>query len=153
MPRGVYFCEVKGVTHANDDGTSRRAAQGRCAPGEAVRLIPEPSNAHDRHAIRVVLQTGEQIGYISARQAARFEGRAHRLIATVHSKVKDQWGNDTIKLRVVDSAPAEARDSQEDVTGVAIAQGKSSSQGVLAIVAGTAIILAFVAWLVIVLIR
>jgi hypothetical protein len=98
--KGVYFCEVKGVTHNNDDGTSRIAAQQLCSVGDTVRLVPEPSNIHDRNAIRVLLQTGEQIGYISARQAARFKGRVHLLTATVHSRIKDRWGNDTVKLRV-----------------------------------------------------
>src|SRR6266516_325767 len=60
----------------------------------------EPSNVHDRNAIRVLLQTGQQIGYISARQAARFKGKVHLLTATVHSRVKDKWGNETVKLRV-----------------------------------------------------
>jgi hypothetical protein len=99
-PKGVYFCEVKGVTHPNDDGTSRIAAQQLCSVGDAVKLIPEPSNEYDRNAIRVLSQTGEQIGYISATQAARFKGKVHLLTATVHSRVKDKWGNDTVKLRV-----------------------------------------------------
>jgi hypothetical protein len=52
----------------------------------------------------VLLQTGQQIGYLSATQAARFEGKVRLLTATVHSRAKDEWGNDTIKLRVVNSA-------------------------------------------------
>ena len=99
-PKSVYFCEVKGVTHPNDDGTSRIAAQQLCSVGDAVKLIPEPSNEYDRDAIRVLLQTGQQIGCISATQAARFKGKVHLLTATVHSRVKDKWGNDTVKLRV-----------------------------------------------------
>ena len=98
--KGVYFCEVKGVTHNNDDSTSRIAAQQLCSVGDTVKLVPEPSNVHDRNAIRVLLQTGQQIGYISARQAARFKGKVHLLTATVHSRVKDKWGNETVKLRV-----------------------------------------------------
>lgn len=101
LPRGIYFCEVKGVTHPNDDGTSRIAAQLLCSIGETVNLVPEPNNEHDRNAIRVALQSGQQIGYISSRQAARFSGKVHLLTATVHSRVRDEWGNDTIKLRVV----------------------------------------------------
>lgn len=107
-PKGVHFCLVKGVTHNNDDGTSRIAAQQLCSIGDPVKLLPDPHNEHDRHAIRVLLQTGQQIGYISATQAARFEGKVHLLTATVHSRVKDEWGNDTIKLRVVNSAQLQA---------------------------------------------
>ncbi len=108
-PKGVYFCEVKGVTHNNDDGTSRMAAQQLCSIGDTVKLVPEPNNRHDRNAIRVVLQTGQQIGYISARQATRFAGKVHLLTATVHSRVKDEWGNDTVKLRVSNSIEQQAR--------------------------------------------
>ena len=75
-----------------------------CSVGDVVKLIPDPRNQHDRNAIRVLLTSGHQIGYISARQAARFAGKVHLLTATVHSRVQDEWGNDTIKLRVVNSA-------------------------------------------------
>lgn len=108
LSKGVYFCEVKGVTHNNDDGTSRSEAIKLCAVGDAVKLIPEPQNPHDRNAIRVVLLTGQQIGYISARQAARFAGKVHLLTAVVHSRVQDEWGNETIKLRVLNSAEQQA---------------------------------------------
>jgi len=108
---GVYFCEVKGVTHNNADGTNRAALQKLCDIGDTVQLVPEPNNPHDQHAIRVVLKTGQQIGYISARQAARFAGKVHLLTATVHSRVKDEWGNDTLKLRVVNSAEQQAHNA------------------------------------------
>ncbi len=107
-PKGVYFCEVKGVTHNNDDGTSRIGAQQLCSIGDTVKLVPEPNNEQDRNAIRVLLQTGQQLGYISARQAARFAGKVHLLSATIHSRVKDDWGNYTVKLRVLNSAEQEA---------------------------------------------
>jgi len=107
-PKGVYLCEVKGVTHNNDDGTSRIAAQQLCSIGDTVKLVPDPNNEHDRNAIRVLLQTGQQIGYISARQAVRFAGKVHLLTATVHSRVKDEWGNDTVKLRVLNSVEPQA---------------------------------------------
>src|SRR5208282_5365044 len=48
-PKGIYFCEVKGVTHNNDDGTSRIAAQQLCSIGDPVKLVPEPNNEHDRN--------------------------------------------------------------------------------------------------------
>lgn len=121
-PKGVYFCEVKGVTHNNDDGTSRIAAQKLCSIGDTVKLIPEPNNEHDQNAIRVVLQTGQQIGYISARQAARFAGKVHLLTATVHSRVKDEWGNDTIKLRVLNSVEQQAHKARSST-----AKGQSAS--------------------------
>lgn len=104
MAKGVHFCLVKGVTHSNPDGSSRSTAMNLCAIGDTVKLVPEPWNEHDRNAIRVLLLTGQEIGYISARQAARFAGKVDLLTATVHSRVKDDWGNDTLKLRVVNPA-------------------------------------------------
>jgi hypothetical protein len=98
--RNAHFCDVKGVTHNNVDGTSRIAALRLCNIGDPVKLIADPSNIHDRNAIRVVLLTGEQIGFISARQAARFHGRLHLLAASVYSRVRHEWGNETIKLRI-----------------------------------------------------
>jgi hypothetical protein len=108
LPTGVYFCVVKGVTHSNDDGTSRSEAMQFCSIGDTVKLVPDPGNVHDADAMRVVLLSGQQIGYISARQSGRFAGKAHLLTATVHSRVKDEWGNDTIKLRVVNSQEQQA---------------------------------------------
>jgi hypothetical protein len=101
--KGIHYCLVKGVTHPNDDGTSRKDTQRLCAIGDTVNLVPDPHNPHDRNAIRVKLKTGEEIGYISASQAARFAGKVHLLFATVHSRVADDWGNETVKLRVVNT--------------------------------------------------
>jgi HIRAN domain len=108
LEKGIHFCMVKGVSHSNSDGSSRSEAMKLCSIGDTVKLEPEPWNEHDRNAIRVVLMTGQQIGYISARQAARFAGRVHLLTATVHSQVEDEWGNDTLKLKISERpAPAE----------------------------------------------
>jgi len=131
-PNGVYFCEVKGVTHKNDDGTSRMAAQQLCSVGDAVKLVPEPNNAHDKNAIRVLLQAGQQIGYISARQAARFNGKVHLLTATVYSQVKDEWGNDTVKLRVMNSSEQQAHKARPSTT-----KGQSPSLDLLSAVQAT----------------
>jgi hypothetical protein len=120
--KGAHFCLVKGVTHNNDDGTSRSEAQHLCSIGDTVKLVPEPNNEHDQHAIKVVLQTGQQIGYISTRQAARFDGIVHLLTATVYSRAEDEWGNSTIKLRVVNSAEQKAHNAD-----LPIAKGQSPS--------------------------
>lgn len=103
--KGVYFCQVKGITYNNDDGTSRLEAIKQCSIGDAVKLVSDPQNPHDKNAIRVLLASGQQIGYISARQAARLAGNVHMLTAKVHSRVTDEWGNDTVKLRIVTTGP------------------------------------------------
>lgn len=114
--RGIHYCQVKGVTHPNDDGSSRSEAMRHCSVGDPVKLVPDPHNEHDRNAIRVFLLSGEQIGYISARQAARFAGIAHLLKATVHSRVKDDWGNETLKLLVVNTAEQEGSEAHPPST-------------------------------------
>jgi hypothetical protein len=60
--KDAYFCQVKGVTHDNDDGTSRLEAIKQCSIGDAVKLVPDPQNPHDKNAIRVLLVSGQQIG-------------------------------------------------------------------------------------------
>ena len=62
---------VAGVSHRKD------ALQGvEFSPGSAVRLIPEPSNRYDEHAVGVWDITGEiQVGYVP-RSAARRLGVA-----------------------------------------------------------------------------
>jgi HIRAN domain-containing protein len=89
-----------------------------------MKLIPDPQNVHDHNAIRVELLNGERVGYISARQAGRFADKAHLLTATVHSRVKDEWGNDTIKLRVVNSLEQEEYERQS----AASTPGQSETQ-------------------------
>jgi uncharacterized protein DUF4236 len=59
LPKGIYFCQVKGITHDNEDGTSRSEVIQHCSVGDAVKLIPDPQNVHDHNAIRVELLNGE----------------------------------------------------------------------------------------------
>src|SRR6266853_4273246 len=118
--KGVHFCQVKGVTHDNDDGTSRSEAIKLCSVGDSVKLVPDPQNEHDRNAIRVLRLNGQQIGYISARQAARLAGNVHLLTATVHSRMTDEWGNDTVKIRVVTAEQTNEVPFQSDSTVSAI---------------------------------
>jgi hypothetical protein len=110
-PTGVHFCVVKGVTHGTHADSQRL-----CSIGDVVRLVPEPNNEHDKNAIRVLLQGGQEIGYISARQAERFAGQVHLLSATVHARVSDDWGNETVKLRVVNSAEQQAHEGKPVAT-------------------------------------
>ena len=62
---------VVGAAHKNADGSSRLEEIFRCEPGEAVLLIPEPENEHDRHAIAVFSCRNVQLGYVSAERAPR----------------------------------------------------------------------------------
>ena len=48
----------------NDDGSDRQTIIKRCAAGEPLHLVPEPHNAHSKHAVRVVRANGQQLGYL-----------------------------------------------------------------------------------------
>jgi ribosomal protein L37AE/L43A len=61
---------VAGVSHANRDGTSRQKIISRCALGEILRMVGEPTNPVDPNAVAVVRLNGEQIGYLSRDDAA-----------------------------------------------------------------------------------
>ena len=68
------FTKVAGVTFPNRDGSSRQEIIQRCCSHEQPYLEPEPDNPADPNAIRVVRETGEQLGYLPAALA---EGVAH----------------------------------------------------------------------------
>ncbi len=57
---GTIFVEIAGTSHYPD----------RASRGEAVGLVREPENAHDRNAVRVENLTGRQLGHVPRRVAA-----------------------------------------------------------------------------------
>ncbi len=62
----TFSVSVVGVTYSNEDGTSRQELLSRCQRGEGVLLRREPHNPHNRWAVAVHKETGEQIGYVPA---------------------------------------------------------------------------------------
>jgi len=74
--RGESFrTRVVGVSHRNDNGSSRQEIVRGCSVGEALRLVREPENPHDPNAIRVCTRDGDQIGFLAADVAARLAPR------------------------------------------------------------------------------
>ena len=61
-----FFTKVVGVSHNNEDGTSRQAIVRCCREGESLLLQREPNNQFDANAVRVLRQNGEQLGYLPA---------------------------------------------------------------------------------------
>lgn len=59
----VFYMQVHGITHKNDDGTSRQQIIKRCRDGEEVLLVREPENRFDSGAIKICRKNGEQLGY------------------------------------------------------------------------------------------
>ena len=58
-----YTLRVAGVSHANDDGSSRQLIIGQTFRGMAVELRPEPQNRFDPDATAVWCSAG-QLGYV-----------------------------------------------------------------------------------------
>jgi hypothetical protein len=58
----VLFCKVAGASHRHD------ALQAAAfAPGSQIRLRPEPDNAYDKNAVRIIDLSGELfVGYVPA---------------------------------------------------------------------------------------
>lgn len=63
---GMFNTKVVGVTFEG-----RQEVVRSLAPGEGLELRREPGNPVDPHAIRVLTASGRQVGYLSARIAAR----------------------------------------------------------------------------------
>ena len=63
------FTKVVGVSHRNNNGSSRRIIIWRCKAPEELELVPEPDNPFDSNAVAVCRANGEQLGYLNQRLA------------------------------------------------------------------------------------
>jgi single-stranded-DNA-specific exonuclease len=63
---GAFHTKVAGVTFEG-----RQTIIQSLSPGQPLVLQREPSNPHDPHAVKVLKDDGQQVGYLSARVAAR----------------------------------------------------------------------------------
>jgi HIRAN domain len=59
-----YIVRVAGVSHQNDDGTSRQEILARCKVPGVLELRRQPNHRHDRNAVQVLRQNGEMLGFI-----------------------------------------------------------------------------------------
>ena len=59
----VFYAQVHGIYHKNDDGSSRQQIIKDCYEGEELRLVPEPNNPVDPNAVKICRKNGEQLGY------------------------------------------------------------------------------------------
>lgn len=62
-----FHLKVAGVSHSNPDDTPRQNIISRCRVGETVHFVRERDNPHDKYAVKICRQNGEQIGYVSVR--------------------------------------------------------------------------------------
>ena len=58
------YTKVMGVTHKNDDGTSRQELLGLCSEGDELYLYRDEYNEYDPNAIQVDSPDG-QVGFLS----------------------------------------------------------------------------------------
>lgn len=65
-----FFAQIHGITHKNDDGSSRQAIIKTCHEGEELVLVPEPTNRFDCGAVKICRKNGEQLGYWQAGRMA-----------------------------------------------------------------------------------
>lgn len=65
---------VVGLDYPNADRTHRRFEMALCTRGEAVKLIREPKNEHDRRAVAVFSARGIQLGYLTAERCGLISG-------------------------------------------------------------------------------
>ncbi len=66
---------VTGVSHANQDGSSRQSKLSMLGKSDALWLEREPNNPHDPNALRV-MSTHGQIGYVPRLLASKLRGRS-----------------------------------------------------------------------------
>jgi len=64
-----FVVRVAGVSHPNDDGSSRQEMLARCKVPEVLQLRRQPNHRHDKNAIQVRRQNGEMLGFIPKNEA------------------------------------------------------------------------------------
>src|SRR4051812_33592992 len=69
--RGLRVAAVAGAARHHSAALAADAA----APGRALALRRDPANAHDANAIQVLLETGEQAGWVPRELAAELAPR------------------------------------------------------------------------------
>lgn len=60
-----------GVTHRNDDGTSRQELIEYLRPGETLELVRDRYNEHDSNAVEILDGGGIQLGFLRRALAAK----------------------------------------------------------------------------------
>jgi hypothetical protein len=95
MAQRQLSLSVVGVDYPNRKrkGPGRRFEIELCKPGEAVELVPEPSNPADPRAVAVLSSRGVQLGYLTAERCGwigAMLARGRKLQAVFQCKA--QWG-------------------------------------------------------------
>ena len=70
MPYKTIRLAIVGVSHSNNDGTSRQARIRQLEVGDNLELAREPDNLYDPNAVMVRSEAG-QIGYVARAHAEK----------------------------------------------------------------------------------
>ncbi len=72
LDANAFRTKVRGVTHSNPGlfGPNRQNIIAKCQPGEAVKLVRDEDNEHDKNAVKVCRKNGQQIGFLGRDVAA-----------------------------------------------------------------------------------
>lgn len=77
---------VRGESFTNDDGSSRQDIIRTLRAGTPMQLAADPTNPHDRHAVKVLTPAGQQIGFLpSDVRDADAVLKGEPISATVHA--------------------------------------------------------------------
>ena len=71
-----FYTTIAGVSHRNDDRTSRRSAICKCDELDEIFLVHDVENKFSKHAIKVLTRNGQQLGFLPDRTAADVLRRA-----------------------------------------------------------------------------
>ncbi|TVV75586.1 hypothetical protein FOY91_06630 [Sphingomonas solaris] len=99
-----FSIHVVGVAYLNADGSNRLFAVRTCRPGDPIELRPEPKHPLDEHAIAVVDQRGEQLGYVPADRAP-WIGSKMRTDPVTAIFQEETRGGAAIRVRIGEGAP------------------------------------------------
>ncbi len=61
-----FFTKIAGISHKNDDGSSRQRIAERACRLEELTLDHDENNPYDENAVKVKRPNGEQLGFLSA---------------------------------------------------------------------------------------
>lgn len=65
------YSKVRGLTFPNPDGSDRSRIASQLRPGASLHLVREPDNPRNSHSIKILTESGAQVGYISSDLAGR----------------------------------------------------------------------------------
>jgi len=60
----TFIVGIRGESYQNDDGTNRQEIIKQLKVGQAINLVADPMNKHDRNAVAVLTANGKQIGFL-----------------------------------------------------------------------------------------